>query len=110
MMADNLKTHFSCQESPKNLSPNFSKFTNILASIICIIYLIFGLVFNLWHPGWVIFFLIPITSTFNKSSIKDGLIASVIFLYLTLGFVFGLWHPYWTLLLLIIPINLLVKK
>lgn len=33
---------------------------------ITILYLVLGFVFNLWHPGWLIFLLIPILNIYRK--------------------------------------------
>ena len=79
--------------------------SKIVASspIIClIIFLLLGFCFGLWHPGWMVFFLIPILPIilYNKKIIVTyPTICTII--YLVMGFVFGLWHPGWIIFLTI---------
>lgn len=70
--------------------------------IITITYLILGFVFHLWHPGWLLFFAIPLHYMEFKSTremILNPVSATVI--YLILGFFFHLWHPGWLIFLFI---------
>lgn len=74
-----------------------------------IAFMILGFGFDLWHPGWMVFFSIPISAilvnAFDKRS--SGLVSLSPFIavvtYLILGFGFNLWHPGW-LVFLIIPV------
>ncbi len=36
--------------------------TGMVAILATIAYMIMGFVFNLWHPGWLVFMIIPITA------------------------------------------------
>lgn len=73
---------------------------------VLIAYLIMGFGFNLWHPGWLIFFAIPVLHSLVQAIRKRNahmfafpcLVAPA---YLILGFCFRLWHPGWVLFLTI---------
>lgn len=69
-------------------------------------YIILGACFNLWHPGWLIFFFVPIISTLitairwrNPNHFAYPVLAFLIFLYA--GLVYGAWHPAWVAFLTI---------
>jgi hypothetical protein len=74
------------------------------------VYLILGFVFDFWHPGWLVFFLIPIImlvfSVFHDD-ISAAILALIPFFivlsYFLIGFYIHLWHPTW-LIFLLIPI------
>jgi transcriptional regulator with XRE-family HTH domain len=76
--------------------------------IVATVYLIMGFIYNLWHPGWVIFLAIPIyyetVGMFMAKNAKKklnlfplALICTAI--YLILGFYYNLWHPGWIVFL-----------
>ena len=76
------------------------------------IYLVLGFLLNLWHPGWLIFFAIPVyyqfVSMFTTNDKRKRLNRFPIAIactgaYLLSGFVLGLWHPSW-IIFLFIPI------
>jgi len=74
--------------------------------IITMIYLIVGFCFNLWHPTWILFMLIPVVATFADAIVKKDvkhfaypvLVAAI---YVLIGFLTGLWHPCWAIFLTI---------
>lgn len=78
---------------------------------VIIAYVIIGLVTNIWHPTWLMVFLIPIffpilhwynrqrtARTFFRKFPYPVLVSGV---FLLLGFQLGLWHPAWVLFLTI---------
>lgn len=74
--------------------------------IVIVVYLILGFSFNLWHPGWLVFFLVPIISTLinavyrrNPNLFAYPVLALLIFLYA--GLIYGVWHPAWVAFLTI---------
>ena len=71
---------------------------------ISILYVVLGALFNLWHPGWLLFFTIPLHYMHPKNPM-DLLTNPVMvtLIYLVLGFFFNLWHPGW-LIFLVIPL------
>lgn len=71
---------------------------------------------HLWHPGWMVFLLIPITGIVSGMAGKRDLnvltalspfVAVLLFLFL--GFGYGLWHPGWMVFLLIPVTAILVS-
>ena len=75
-----------------------------LAAIICILYILIGVFYNMWHPGWLIFLFIPILDSLYKSIKKKNpkkfaypVLALLIFLYT--GFEYNMWHPMWVIFL-----------
>lgn len=77
-----------------------------------ILYMVFGMLFKLWHPLWLIFFFIPFyyqichaVCAKNRRSFfrRLPIIPTVVVAFLCLGFFAGLWKYGW-LLFLIIPI------
>jgi hypothetical protein len=71
---------------------------------------VLGFVFNLWHPGWLLFITIPLYYMQPKNEAERWLNPVMITLiYLILGFFFHLWHPGW-LIFLAIPAGAMMKK
>lgn len=73
--------------------------------IITAIYLVLGSMFDLWHPGWLLFMTIPLQYMRPRTRIQQLTNPVMITLiYLVLGFFFNLWHPGW-LIFLAIPFS-----
>lgn len=77
-----------------------------LGIIAIVSYIIIGACFDLWHPGWLIFLLVPIISTLinavhnhNPDLFAYPVLVLLIFLYV--GFVYHIWHPTWVVFLTI---------
>lgn len=75
-----------------------------LGVLAIVIYIVMGACFNLWHPGWILFFLVPvISSLIHAVRCRNANLFAypclVLFLYLYMGFVHFLWHPAWVLFL-----------
>ena len=74
-----------------------------------IIYLLLGIVFDLWHPSWLIFLIIPIFHVFASPRKKDERWKSLPYpivctaIFLLLGFLFDGWNYAW-LIFLTIPL------
>ncbi len=69
-------------------------------------YLIYGLLTGLWHPAWIILFIIPLIYSFVTAVKKRKLscfaypiLAVMIFLWV--GFTKFMWHPTWVIFLTI---------
>lgn len=88
--------------------------TKIIAAtpMIClIVFLLLGFCFGLWHPGWLVFLLIPIVSVFlgtEKIIVTYPMVCA--FIYLLLGVLFGLWHPGWIIFLTIPVVSIFTTK
>ncbi len=83
-----------------------NKLMAILPLLITAIYLFLGFQYNLWHPYWVLFFLIPLASTilYSKKVLSMGTISFLVTgTYFLLGLIWHLWHPAW-LIFFLIPI------
>lgn len=74
--------------------------------VILIIYLAIGCIWNLWHPGWLLFFLVPIWySLIEAIERKDANCFAypvlMVLLFLMLGMFKYAWHPGWVVFLTI---------
>ncbi|MBR1747004.1 MAG: hypothetical protein IJ735_02195 [Clostridia bacterium] len=83
-----------------------------LPLMVAVAYVLIGVLGSLWHPGWLIFLLIPtyyliIECVKHKSAAAFPIALVVTGVYLCLGFIAGLWHPYWVLFF-IIPIYYMI--
>ena len=81
---------------------------------IIIAYIIMGTVFNLWHPGWIIFLFLPVLGSIvdifiYKEITKFCYPVFITAIYLITGFEYNGWHPYWVLFLTIILFYMLFK-
>ncbi len=70
----------------------------VVLVIVTIVYLVMGYCRNLWHPGWIIFFLVPIlngliSSIINRRMKDFPYPVAVAAVYLVMGFCWNLWHP-----------------
>lgn len=70
-------------------------------------YMVLGVCFGMWHPGWLVFLVLPFYYVVVRP-VEQGRPLSIaaypmliVFLYLVLGAFFGLWHPGWILFLTI---------
>lgn len=85
-------------------SPKFMM--RIFSALIVVVYLLFGVFVDMWHPGWLLFFLIPIVDSGIKAVARKDPhsfafpILAVAF-YLFMGFVWEIWHPTWVVFPLI---------
>ena len=74
--------------------------------IVIVTYITLGCLYNIWHPGWLIFLLIPIVSSAIEAVRKKKpehfaypILAVLVFLYV--GLVKMVWHPTWVVFLTI---------
>jgi hypothetical protein len=74
------------------------------AAIATVVYMILGFVFDLWHPGWVVFLFAIAFSDFNYKDKKNYYLPVMIIVYTFVGFMWDLWHPGW----IIFPIGFLI--
>lgn len=92
----------------KSTSHRGDKIINLMPFIAIILFFGLGFGYDLWHPGWLVFLLIPSTSIIVKSIQRPGdfYLAPImpfisLVAFFVLGFVFGAWHPAWIVFLLI---------
>lgn len=90
-----------------------NKIIALMPFISVIIFMVLGFGWDLWHPGWMVFLLIPMTAIVLNSDIKNAIIALSPFIstlvYLLLGFKYGLWHPGWLIFLFIPMISIILN-
>lgn len=77
---------------------------------VTLVYILIGILWNLWHPGWILYITIPVYYSIAKWA-KGRRRRSfwkafpypvfLVCLFLLLGTVWQLWHPAWTLFLTI---------
>lgn len=91
----------------KEQTPLFLMLINDSLPILTVVaYLLMGFLGNLWHPGWIIFLIIPlyygtVACVKHKSAAMFPFPILIVGAYLLMGCIKGLWHPYWALLLTI---------
>lgn len=74
--------------------------------LIIVLYFFVGFFLGAWHPGWMLFLLIPLWHSFvgaverrNAHAFAYPILATLCFL--CAGFFFGAWHPGWVIFLTI---------
>ena len=77
-----------------------------LPLLVVVTYILLGCLGGWWHPGWLVFFLIPIYYMLAEAIVHKSLelvpIAPItVAVYLCLGCIGGMWHPYWAVFLAI---------
>lgn len=77
-----------------------------MALLVSVTYILMGIFFHLWHPGWLIFFAIPLWHSAVEGIVMKRVDAFaypvlVVLVFLCLGFFAGAWHPGWVLFLTI---------
>lgn len=85
----------------------------LLGLLAVIIYLALGFCCHLWHPGWLVFLLVPVVSSVISAIRKKradcfAYPAFVLVIFLYIGCVKMLWHPTWLLFLTIPLYNKLI--
>lgn len=79
--------------------------------ITVIIYLLLGFCANAWHPGWIVFFAIPIVPMILGNITLTGVYPIlVVIAYLLMGFIGKLWHPGWIIFLTIPVVEIFLPK
>ncbi len=81
-----------------------------------IIFVILGMQLDLWHPGWMIFFIIPIAGVVlgGRLKLKTAIVslspfAATLF-FLIYGFTTGVWHPTWVVFFIIPALGMMFKE
>ena len=107
---------------PSNPLPNGSFFDHIRDKkrnafpypvAVAFAYLVLGCLYNLWHPGWILFLTIPLYYLPAAQRTPLRLLCNpvmVTIIYLLLGCFYNLWHPGWLVFLLIPILNAAIEK
>ena len=71
--------------------------------LVCLFaFLLIGFLWDKWHPGWMVFLLIPVMPYLvGKRKIRLSIPLIAVIIYLILGFGWNLWHPGWLIFLLV---------
>ena len=71
--------------------------------LICVFaFLLIGFVWGKWHPGWMVFLLIPLMPYLvGKKKLRFSVPLVITIIYLIIGFGWNLWHPGWVIFILI---------
>lgn len=89
-----------------------NKIVALMPFLCTITFMILGMVYDLWHPGWMVFLLIPVTAILINTNFKNAVVALSPFLsvgiFMVLGFVYDLWHPGWLVFLSIPVLSILL--
>ena len=77
-----------------------------IAIIVIIAYLMIGFMWNAWHPGWLVFFMIPIWDSLleaieKRDAHRFAYPVLVVLAFLCLGLFRGMWHPGWVVFITI---------
>jgi len=89
------------------------KFVALSPFIATIAFFVIGFQYGLWHPGWLVFLLIPIAGILEgmRDDFGDALTGLTVFGatigFFLLGYFYSLWHPAWMLFLLIPIVGIL---
>lgn len=88
--------------------PGGEKLIALTPFIALIAFFILGFGFGLWHPGWIVFLIIPVTAIIvemgktrdeHLSTALSPFFTTLLFLYI--GFYHDLWHPGWIVFIII---------
>lgn len=95
----------------RKITKKISAVTPLLAVVA---FLVLGLFFDAWHPGWTVFFCIPVVEIFLKIFIREGKakwvsIATIVSIiaYIGLSIYTGWWLKLWVVFF-IIPITAII--
>lgn len=75
----------------------------VATPLICVfVFLLIGFMWDKWHPGWMVFLLIPVMPYLvGKKKIRFSIPFIITIIYLIIGFGWNLWHPGWIIFILI---------
>ncbi len=71
-----------------------------LGVVAIIAYIVIGVCFDLWHPGWLVFLLVPVIgSLIHAVRCRNAYLFAypvfMVFIFLYVGLVHFIWHPTW---------------
>lgn len=100
-------------DDDENVPPSSSKWVkihefgnSIFVLLMVVLYIFLSAVYDLWHPAWLLFLLIPIFAT-TLNAIEHKKFADfaypvlVTLIYLFISFNWNMWHPGWWMFLTI---------
>jgi hypothetical protein len=92
------------KEYPYHRSNVGNRIVALTPFIATIAFFLLGFFLNAWHPGWLVFFLIPVAGILTSSRInwKGLLVFFILSIFILGGTIYSLWTPLWSLFLLLI--------
>lgn len=88
-----------------------TKIISATPMITVIVYLLLGFCADAWHPGWIVFFAIPLVPVLLGTKSLYGIYPLLTILaYLLMGFIWDLWHPGWIIFLTIPVVEIFLPK
>lgn len=92
---------FDNQKS-KNVAIASSVVNGVTFLLCTVAYILIGFLCNLWHPGWILFFVpLIVGGIFDTIAKRNPSAFPIVFIvtavYLLLGCGFNMWHPYWAI-------------
>lgn len=103
--------------SDNNRNALAGSIVGLISLLAVVAFLIIGFTYRAWHPGWMVFLVIPVASILTDITIKRsavGAVSGVVWLlsiaaFLYLGFEYNKWHPGW-LVFFAVPISDILMK
>jgi hypothetical protein len=92
--------------------------TGLVAIVAIAIFLVLGFTLSVWHPAWLVFLAIPVTSIIveivtKKRNISGSVTGAVAIAataaFLLMGFLGGFWHPGWVVFLAV-PLSGIIAR
>jgi uncharacterized membrane protein len=89
----------------KQQQPPRNKFAALSPFIATIAFFLIGVIYQAWHPGWLVFLLIPIAGILTSKKIQWGglLVFVILIVFILGGWQTNLYNPLWSLFLILIP-------
>ena len=99
--------------SIKTVKKNSDKIVALTPFISIIIFMLIGFTTESWHPGWLVFLLIPVTAIILNTNKKEKIVSLSPFvalvIFITVGTYFKVWNPTW-LIFMIIPLASMIYE
>jgi len=89
----------------KNQKPPRNKFVAVTPFLATIAFFLIGVIYQAWHPGWLVFLAIPISGMLTSQRIqwRGLLVFLILIVFVFIGWQTNLYNPLWSLFLLLIP-------
>lgn len=100
----------------KSADKPHEKFIAVSPFIALIVFFVFGFVYDVWHPTWLVFFIIPLSAILF--SVKEGFWTTLTAIspfvtttfFILYGYYTGVYHPTWMVFLVILLCGFMVMK
>ena len=99
-MVDSEQKKSTEKKSTEKSNSKTTELIGLISLVVSIsIFLYLGLIHSMWHPGWIIFLLLPLSGSLSaaiikKSPSKFAYPVLCVIIFMGLGY-FNYWHPGW---------------